>query len=116
MQSDPFPGNGGSGRQRRKRLRAFHRASLHQKFCGSPVMTIQRLSDLEFDAAGASKPLKICVASFFGAAKSGGVGTATSALIDHLASIGHSVTLLYTLVHKGKPLNVEEHGSGVDSW
>src|SRR4051812_28231552 len=116
MQSDPFPGNGGSGRQRRKRLRAFHRASLHQKFCGSPVMTIQRLSDLEFDAAGASKPLKICVASFFGAAKSGGVGSATSALIKHLASIGHKVTLLYTLVHKGKPLNVEEHGSGVDSW
>lgn len=79
-------------------------------------MTIQRLSDLEFEAGGGGKPLKICVASFFGAAKSGGVGTATSALIKHLASIGHKVTLLYTLVHKGKPLNVEEHGSGEDSW
>jgi glycosyltransferase involved in cell wall biosynthesis len=79
-------------------------------------MTIQRLSQLDFASSGTVKPLKVCVASFFGAAKSGGVGTATSALIKHLASAGHKVTLLYTLVHEGRPLNVEEHGTGENSW
>jgi len=69
-------------------------------------MIIPRLSELDLATAGATKPLKVCVASLLGAAKNGGVGTATSGLIKQLAADGHRVTLLYTLVEEGKPVNV----------
>lgn len=49
--------------------------------------------------------LNVCVVTseILGPVKNGGIGTATSALIDNLSTNGHNVTILYTLVHGGKP-------------
>lgn len=49
--------------------------------------------------------LKVCVVTseILGPVKNGGIGTATSALIDNLAANGHNVTVLYTLVQRGIP-------------
>lgn len=49
--------------------------------------------------------LKVCVVTseILGPVKNGGIGTATSALIDNLAANGHTVTVLYTLVQRGIP-------------
>jgi len=64
---------------------------------------------------GVGKParggkLKACVVTseILGPVKNGGIGTATSALIDSLAAGGHDVTILYTLVRRGQP-DCEEH-------
>ncbi len=53
----------------------------------------------------AGLPLKVCVVTseILGPVKNGGIGTATSALIDHLAGDGHDVTILYTHVQRGEP-------------
>lgn len=72
-------------------------------------MIIQRLSDLDWGSSrvgGVGKSLKVCVVSLLGLAKNGGIGAASHALIKHLASDGHQVTLLYTLVDTGSPVNV----------
>ncbi|WP_374332687.1 glycosyltransferase [Aestuariivirga sp.] len=62
--------------------------------------------------------LKVCVVTseILGPVKNGGIGTATSALIDILVDGGHQVTVLYTLVRRGQP-DCEEHtwGHWVDS-
>lgn len=79
-------------------------------------MTIQRLSDVNLRVTGATKALKICVVSIVGFGKTGGIGTATNALVKHLAFEGHKVTLLHTLVQSGKPIDVEEHEGGAGSW
>jgi len=79
-------------------------------------VTIQRLSDINLQVAGATKPLKICVVSIAGFGKSGGIGTATNALVRHLASERHKVTLLHTLVQDGKPIDAEEHEGSGSSW
>lgn len=49
--------------------------------------------------------LKVCVVTseILGPVKNGGIGTATSALIDNLVANGHAVTILYTLVQRGQP-------------
>jgi glycosyltransferase involved in cell wall biosynthesis len=73
-------------------------------------MTIPALSDLDLATAGATKPLKVCVVSFLGMANSGGVGTASNALIKQLVSDRHRVTLLHTLVEDGQPYCGEETG------
>lgn len=56
-----------------------------------------------------ARPLKVCVVTseILGPVKNGGIGTATSALIDCLAANGHEVTILYTLVQRGEPDCVE---------
>jgi len=50
-------------------------------------------------------PLKVCVVTseFLGPVKNGGIGTATSGLMDVLRGGGHAVSLLYTLVANGNP-------------
>lgn len=54
---------------------------------------------------GGGDVLRVCVVTseILGPVKNGGIGTATSALIDHLASCGHRVSILYTLVQGGEP-------------
>ena len=49
--------------------------------------------------------LNVCVVTseILGPIKNGGIGTATSALIDSLAANGHRVTILYTLVQRDQP-------------
>lgn len=49
--------------------------------------------------------LNVCVVTseILGPVKNGGIGTATSALIDNLSANGHTVTILYTLVQRGRP-------------
>lgn len=49
--------------------------------------------------------LKVCVVTseILGPVKNGGIGTATSALIDNLSANGHAVTILYTLVQRRQP-------------
>lgn len=51
------------------------------------------------------RTLNVCVVTseILGPVKNGGIGTATSALIDSLAANGHRVTILYTLVQRGQP-------------
>ena len=65
---------------------------------------------------GLAKPsgkqsLKVCVVTseILGPVKNGGIGTATSALIDNLAGNGQQVTILYTLVQSGEPECAERH-------
>src|SRR5262249_53362601 len=73
-------------------------------------MDIPQLSDIAVSDGAPAKPLKVCVVSseFIGPVKNGGIATATSALIKLLAEDGHRVTLLYTLVENGKPVNAAE--------
>ena len=61
--------------------------------------------------ASGKQSLKVCVVTseILGPVKNGGIGTATSALIDNLASNGHQVTILYTLVQSGEPECAERH-------
>ncbi len=56
--------------------------------------------------------LNICVVTseILGPIKNGGIGTATSALVDRLAATGHQVTILFTQVFGGRPLCQQ------DSW
>jgi glycosyltransferase involved in cell wall biosynthesis len=51
------------------------------------------------------RALNVCVVTseILGPVKNGGIGTATSALIDSLAAGGHRVTILYTSVQQGLP-------------
>jgi len=51
------------------------------------------------------RALNVCVVTseILGPMKNGGIGTATSALIDSLAANGHRITILYTLVQRGHP-------------
>lgn len=50
--------------------------------------------------------LDVCVVTseILGPTKNGGIGTATSALVDRLALTGHRVTVLFTQVWGGRPL------------
>lgn len=63
--------------------------------------------------ASGKRLLKVCVVTseILGPVKNGGIGTATSALIDNLAGNGHQVSILYTLVQSGEPECVERHWS-----
>lgn len=56
-------------------------------------------------ATGGKRAMNVCVVTseILGPVKNGGIGTATSALIDCLAANGHKVTILYTLVQRGHP-------------
>lgn len=68
-------------------------------------------------AAPGKHVLKVCVVTseILGPVKNGGIGTATSALIDSLAANGHNVTVLYTLVQRGIPECAERNwGHWVD--
>ncbi|MFO1060626.1 MAG: glycosyltransferase family 4 protein [Dongiaceae bacterium] len=69
---------------------------------------LPRLSDLDL-RAGAAQRLKVCVVTseIMGPTRNGGIGTATSGLVEHLAADGHEVTLLYTQVWRGTPLCTE---------
>jgi glycosyltransferase involved in cell wall biosynthesis len=60
-----------------------------------------------------ANPLNVCVVTseILGPVKNGGIGTATSALIDNLAGNGHNVTILYTLVQRGEPDCAERNWS-----
>ena len=51
------------------------------------------------------RALNVCVVTseILGPVKNGGIGTATSALIDSLAANGNRVTILYTLVQRDHP-------------
>jgi glycosyltransferase involved in cell wall biosynthesis len=51
------------------------------------------------------KALSVCVVTseFLGPIKNGGIGTATSGLIEHLNATGHRVTVLYTQVFHSVP-------------
>ena len=64
-----------------------------------------------FDKSLGKKSLKICVVTseILGPVKNGGIGTATSALIDNIAGNGHQVTILYTSVQSGEPECAERH-------
>ncbi len=61
--------------------------------------------------ASGKQSLKVCVVTseILGPVKNGGIGTATSALIDNLAGNGHQVSILYTLVQSGEPECAERH-------
>ena len=71
---------------------------------------IRRLSDLEPFNEQAGRPLAVCIVTseFVGPVKNGGIATATTGLIDQLASDGHAVTVLYTLVERGEPASSHE--------
>src|SRR6185295_11723051 len=73
--------------------------------------SIKPLSDLDLSDTDGRR-LNVCVVSseFLGPVKNGGIATATSGLLRQLASEGHRVTLLYTLVEYQKPW------SGDHSW
>ena len=77
-------------------------------------MTIRPLSSLGASALPQGSALRICVVSLIGAVGNGGIGTATDAIVRHFARDGHAVTLLYTLVEKGRPVNVAMSGSTAD--
>jgi glycosyltransferase involved in cell wall biosynthesis len=74
------------------------------------LQAIPRLSDIDLGITGSGKPLRTCVVSseITGPTKNGGIGTATGGLVEHLASDGHSVTVLYTQVWEGEPLCTEK--------
>ena len=72
----------------------------------APLMSI-------VDRARAREPrrlLNLCVVSseFIGPVKNGGIGAATTGLVEQLARDGHEVTLLYTLVERGEPSCAEQ--------
>ena len=71
-------------------------------------VAFKRLPGLNRVAAG--RPLKVCVVTseILGPVKNGGIGTATSALVDNLADNGHEVTILYTLVQHDEPACAEK--------
>ncbi len=56
-------------------------------------------------SCGPGRRLRVCVVTseFLGPVKNGGIGAATSGLLDVLSRDGHEVTLLYTLVQHGVP-------------
>jgi glycosyltransferase involved in cell wall biosynthesis len=56
-----------------------------------------------------AEPLSVCVVTseFLGPIKNGGIGTATSGLIENLSATGHHVTVLYTQVLHSAPHCVE---------
>jgi glycosyltransferase involved in cell wall biosynthesis len=56
-------------------------------------------------APSRGRPLSVCVVTseFLGPIKNGGIGTATSGLIEHLNATGHHVTVLYTQVFYSAP-------------
>ncbi|MEM1400705.1 MAG: glycosyltransferase family 4 protein, partial [Pseudomonadota bacterium] len=72
-----------------------------------PAPTVSKQAD--------TKPLDICVVTseILGPIKNGGIGTATSALADHLAAHGHRVSVLYTQVWGGRPVC---HEGDWDDW
>ncbi|MEO1250155.1 MAG: glycosyltransferase [Pseudomonadota bacterium] len=75
---------------------------------GASTPLFRSLADLpdpaQSDLTGAEN-LNICVVTseILGPIKNGGIGTATSALVDRLAQTGHQVTILFTQVFGGKP-------------
>lgn len=82
---------------------------------GAPVPLFRSLSDLPDPNQGSmagSDRLDVCVVTseILGPIKNGGIGTATSALVDRLADTGHQVTILFTQVFGGRPLCQQ------DSW
>ncbi len=69
------------------------------------MQSIPNLADELQEAAGAARPLRICVVTseIIGPVRNGGIGAATTGLVEHLARDGHEVTVLYTLVEYGVP-------------
>lgn len=82
-------------------------------------MTIRPLTSLGTKALPKGAALKVCVVSLIGAARNGGIGTATDAMVRHIARDGHDVTLLYSMVEYGVPVNVAQAGNpsgGLRDW
>ena len=69
------------------------------------MKAIDRLSDALHGVAPVGRPLKICVVTseILGPVKNGGIGTATSGIVEHLAADSHKVTVLFTSVEFGQP-------------
>jgi hypothetical protein len=74
-----------------------------------PQRSIPRLSDIDLRAGSRGQRLRVCVVTseITGPTKNGGIGTATSGLVEHLAGDGHQVTVLYTQVWENTPLCTE---------
>ncbi|HET6522354.1 MAG TPA: glycosyltransferase family 4 protein, partial [Geminicoccaceae bacterium] len=71
---------------------------------------IPRLAEQDLTMTGPVRPLRVCVVTseILGPVKNGGIGAATSGLVEHLVRDGHRVTVLYTLVEYGTPVCVEQ--------
>lgn len=71
---------------------------------------IKSLSELDLSSSGRSRPLGVCIVSseILGPIKNGGIGTATTGLVNNLTTNGHKVTILYTQVWSGVPLCQEK--------
>lgn len=69
------------------------------------MRSIPKLAERLHETAGAARPLKVCVVTseIVGPVRNGGIGAATTGLVDHLVRDGHKVTVLYTLVERGVP-------------
>jgi glycosyltransferase involved in cell wall biosynthesis len=69
------------------------------------VRPLPKLSDELAQAQHAGRPLKICVVTseILGPVRNGGIGTATSRIVEHLSDDGHQVTVLFTSVEHGLP-------------
>lgn len=74
------------------------------------MTVIRSFADLTISTEPVEPTLKVCVVSseFSGSLRNGGIGTATSGLVEHLVDSGHRVTFLYTQVANGQPLCQEE--------
>lgn len=83
------------------------------------MRNIQRLSDALDRTECDGRPLKICVVTseILGPVKNGGIGTATSGIVEHLLHDGHGVTILFTSVEFGIPACEERDWSHwVAAW
>ena len=71
---------------------------------------LPRLSDTDLKGGDRSRKLRVCVVTseIIGPTKNGGIGTATSGLVEHLAGDSHQVTVLYTQVWGDRPLCTEK--------
>ncbi len=69
------------------------------------VRQLQTLSEVLQRTQWRGRQLKICVVTseILGPVKNGGIGTATSRLVEHMSSDGHLVTVLFTSVEYGTP-------------
>lgn len=79
----------------------------------SDTRAIPGLSDLASAVGGRATALRVCIVTseVIGPTRNGGIGTATSGLIDHLVGDGHRVTVLYTQVWNNEPLCTESSWS-----
>jgi glycosyltransferase involved in cell wall biosynthesis len=69
------------------------------------VRPFPKLSEAIARVRQTGRPLKICVVTseILGPVRNGGIGTATSRLVEHLSDNGHQVTVLFTSVEHGVP-------------